>query len=111
MICFGTSAEESAFWDNTVVRSINETISTKFSDPKELVEFYSRVPETEAKLEAFGKKCQASKSGPYLKYIGTSSTIRDLVSLADKTVGPGKPIDFYGYSYGTVIGFHFLSRE
>jgi len=93
------------------VRSINETISTNFTDPKELDEFYSRVPETDAKLEEFGQRCLASKSGPYLKYVGTSSTIRDLVSLADKIVGPGQPIDYYGYSYGTVIGFHFLSRE
>ena len=93
------------------MRSINETISTKFRDPKELEEFYSRVPEASTKLEEFGKRCLASKSGPYLKYIGTSSTIRDLVSLADKIVGPGQPIDYYGYSYGTVIGFHFLTRE
>jgi len=93
------------------MRSINETISTKFQDPKELDEFYSHVPETDAKLDEFGQRCLASKSGPYLKYIGTSSTIRDLVSLADKIVGPGQPIDYYGYSYGTVIGFNFLSRE
>ena len=93
------------------MRSINETISTNFRDPNELNEFYSRVPETCAKLEAFGQKCLASKTGPYLKYIGTSSTIRDLVSLADKIVGPGQPIDYYGYSYGTVIGFHFLTCE
>ena len=93
------------------MRSINETISTKFEDPKELEEFYSRVPETDAKLEEFGQRCLRSKSGPYLKYVGTSSTIRDLVSLADKIVGSGQPIDYYGISYGTVIGFHFLSRE
>jgi len=111
VICFSTYAEEFAFWDNTVVRSINETISTKFQDPKELEEFYSRVPETDAKLDEFVQRCLMSESGPYLKYIGTSSTIRDLVSLADKIVGPGQQIDYYGYSYGTVIGFHFLSRE
>ena len=93
------------------MRSINETISTNFRDPKELDEFYSRVPETDAKLDEFGKRCLKSESGPYLKYVGTSSTIRDLVSLADKIVGPKQPIDYYGYSYGTVIGFHFLSRE
>lgn len=93
------------------MRSINETISTKFKDPKELEAFYSRVPETEAKLEEFGKRCLASKSGPYLKYVGTTSTIRDLVALADKIIGPGQSIDYYGYSYGTVIGFHFLTRE
>ena len=94
-----------------MVRSINETISTDFEDPKELEEFYSRVPETDAKLDEFGQKCLVSKTGPYLKYVGTTSTIRDLVSLADKIVGPGQPIDYYGYSYGTVIGFYFLSRE
>jgi len=93
------------------VRSINETISTNFGDPQELKEFYSRVPETNAKLEEYGKKCLASKAGPYLKYIGTSSTIRDLASLGDKFVGPGKPIDYHGFSYGSVIGFHFLTRE
>jgi len=111
VICFSTYAEQFAFWDNTVVRSINETISTNFTDPNELEEFYSRVQETDAKLDEFGKRCLASGTGPYLKYIGTTSTIRDLVSLADKIVGPGQPIDYYGYSYGTVIGFHFLSCE
>ena len=111
MICFSTYAEQFAFWNNTVVRSINETISTKFRDPKELEEFYSRVSETDAKLEEFGNRCLALDTGPYLKYIGTTSTIRDLASLADKIVGPGQPVDFYAYSYGTVIGFHFLTRE
>lgn len=111
MICFDTYAEQFAFWDNTVVRSINETIPTKFKDPKELEEFYSRVPETNSKLDEFGQRCLASKTGPYLKYIGTTSTIRDLVSLADRIVGPGQPINYYGYSYGTVIGFHFLTCE
>ena len=93
------------------MRSINETISTDFRDPKELDEFYSRVAETDAKLEEFGQRCLASKTGPYLKYIGTTSTIRDLVSLADEIVGPGQLINYYGYSYGTVIGAHFLTSE
>lgn len=93
------------------MRSINETISTNFSDPNELEEFFSRVPETNVKLEEFGRRCLASKTGPYFQYIGTTSTIRDLVSLADKIVGPGQPVDYYGYSYGTVLGLHFLSRK
>lgn len=109
VICFNTPAEQFAFWDNTVVRSINETISTNFRDPNELKEFFSRVPETNDKLKKFGEKCLASNTGPYLQYIGTTSTIRDLVSLADKINGPGHPIDYYGYSYGTILGFYFLS--
>jgi len=93
------------------VRSINETISTNFGDPDENKENFLRVPETDAKLDEFGKRCLASTTGPYLQYVGTSSTIRDLVSLADKIVGPGQLIDHYGYSYRTIIGFHLLSRE
>jgi len=110
VICFSTEAEEFAFWDNTVVRSINETISTNFQD-KELNDFHSRVQETDAKWDEFGQRCLASESGPYLKYVGTSSNVRDLVSLADKIVGREQPIDFYGYSYGTIVGSHLLSRE
>ena len=94
-----------------VTRTINETISTRFEDPKELKEFYSRVLETNVKLEEFGQRCLASESGPYLKYVGTTSTIRDLVSFGDKIVESGQPIDYYGCSYETVIGFHFLTRE
>jgi hypothetical protein len=111
VICFDTYAEQFAFWDNTVVRSINETISTDFRDPEELDEFYSRVSETDTKLEEFGRRCLASKTGPYLKYVGTTSTIRDLVSLADAIVGADQPINYYGYSYGTVIGAHFLNSQ
>jgi hypothetical protein len=60
-------------------------------------------------LIEFGKRCQQGPVGNYLQYIGTSSTVRDLVSLADAIVGPGKPIDYWGFSYGTVIGANFLN--
>jgi len=109
--CFSTYAEEVAFWNNTVVFSINETISTNFTDPGELLEFYSHVPETDAKLEEFGQRCSGSEGGPYLKYVGTSSTIRDLVLLANKIVGPEEPINFYGYGLGTAVGLYFLPSE
>ena len=52
-----------------------------------------------------------SPSGSYLRYLGTSSTVRDLVSLGDAIVGQGEPIDYWGTSYGAVIGFNFLNSE
>jgi hypothetical protein len=87
---------------------INETISGKF-DKRDINELYSQVDRTERKAKDFTKHCQSGPAGPYLKYIGTSSTIRDLVSLGDAIVGKGEPIDYWGISYGTVIGFNFLN--
>ena len=98
------------FWQNTVVSYINETISEKF-DQQDLNELYSHADSTEQKFKDFTNHCQSGPVGPYLKYIGTSSTIRDLVSLGDAIVGKGEPIDYWGISYGTVIGFNFLNSE
>ena len=89
---------------------INETISGKF-DNQDLQELYSQVNPTEQKFKDFTGRCQNGPIGPYLKYLGTSSTVRDLVSLGDALVGKGEPIDFWGISYGTVIGFNFVNSE
>ena len=102
--------QEDAFWKNTVVRYINETISGKFNQ-QDHDELYSQVAPTEKKFKDFGANCQSGPVGQYLRYIGTSSTVRDLASLGDAIVGAGQPIDFWGFGYGTVIGFNFLNSE
>ena len=89
---------------------INETVSGRF-DQQDIEELYSRADVTEAKYQDFGERCVNSPSGPYLKYIGTSSTVRDLVSLGDAIVGRGGSIHYWGVSYGTVLGFNFLNSE
>ena len=93
-----------------MANGINETISGKFNE-RDLNELYSQADLTERKLKDFGGLCQNGPVGPYLKYLGTSSTVRDLVSLGDALVGKDEPIDYWGYSYGTVIGFNFLNSE
>jgi len=93
-----------------VARYINETISGKFNE-QDSNELYSQVAPTEKKFKEFTRNCQNGPTGPYLKYIGTSSTVRDLVSLGDAIVGVGKPIDYWGISYGTVLGFNFVNSK
>lgn len=92
------------------MQSINETIAGKFDD-KDSKEFYSRVEDMERKLLEFGEKCKQGPVGQYLQYIGTSSTVRDLVSLSDRLVGNGRPVDYWGFSYGTVIGYNLINGE
>ena len=93
-----------------MVRYINETISGKFNE-QDRNELYSQVDVTERKFKEFARNCQNGPTGPYLKYIGTSSTVRDLVSLGDAIVGVGEPIDYLGISYGTVLGFNFINSK
>lgn len=108
--CFNSPEEDAAFWKNTVVRYINETISGRFND-RDLGELYSQVDPTRQKLQVFTEGCQDGPVGPYLKYLGTSSAVRDLVSLGDAIVGKNELINYWGLSYGTVIGFNFVNSE
>lgn len=89
---------------------INETISGRFNK-QDVEELYSRADSSEGKFKDFDDRCVNSPSGPYLKYLGTSSTVRDLVSLGDAIMGKGQPINYWGVSYGTVVGFNFLNSE
>jgi hypothetical protein len=107
---FNNTEQDAAYWNNSVANYINETISGNF-DQKDLEELYSQVDQAERKYKDFKQRCVDSPSGPYLKYMGTSSTVRDLVSLGDAIVGKGKLIDYWGFSYGTILGFNFLNSK
>jgi len=108
--CFDSQAEEDAFLNDTIVRSINYTIAGRFDEQDQEV-LLSHTEESSDLLLEFGKRCQRGPVGEFLQYIGTSSTVRDLASLGDRIVGKGKPIDYWGLSYGTVIGINFLNSE
>ena len=108
--CFNSTEEDAEFWNYTPVAYINETISGKFNE-RDFNELYSKNDLTEQKFKDFTARCQNGPSGPYFKYLGTSSTVRDLVSLGDAILGTGEPINYWGVSYGTVLGLNFVNSE
>ena len=108
--CFDSQAEEDTFFQNTIVNSINYTIAGRF-DEQDQDELFSRTEDSSNTLLDFGERCKQGPVGEYLQFVGTSSTIRDLVSLGDRLVGKDKPIDYWGFSYGTVIGINFVNSE
>lgn len=109
--CFGSFEEEVAFWQGTPLAGINATVASNFTDKKEVEDFYATLNYTEKKMSMFSKRCGWGPGGRHLQYIGTSSTVRDLVALGDKIVGHGKPINYWGFSYGTILGFHFINSK
>ena len=97
-------------WQGTPISGVNVTVASNFTE-REVEDFYATLEYTEAKMSMYSKRCKWKSVGPYLQYIGTSSTVRDLVALGDKIVGPGQPINYWGFSYGTFVGFHFMNSK
>ena len=87
------------------------TICNVETDPEDIQTLLSQAPLMERKYQELAQRCLTSPVGKYLQYVGTAATVRDMVALADVIDGPGKPINFYGISYGTVIGSWFMNSE
>ncbi|KAI0645127.1 hypothetical protein C8Q79DRAFT_1011229 [Trametes meyenii] len=52
--------------------------------------------------------CLAKQNSTMLRYVGTAATTRDLIAMADAFDGPGSPVNFWGMSYGSLIGSYLL---
>ncbi|KAG9092827.1 hypothetical protein FS749_015411 [Ceratobasidium sp. UAMH 11750] len=105
--CFATGTEENAFWEGTIPRAGLEARGN-FTDPGDLKAFYDQVPEVDSLLHDLGQKCLAYSPDTF-QYVGSAATVRDLVALHDYMEGTDKPIDYWGFSYGTIIGIYFVN--
>ncbi|KAF8529756.1 hypothetical protein BU17DRAFT_79858 [Hysterangium stoloniferum] len=90
------------FFSGSVIANGME-VRGNFTDQDDLDNFFSQVNATDELLVKFGQKC-AEDNGAFLKFMGSASVVRDMVALADCIEGPEKPINYYGISYGTIIG-------
>ncbi|CAE7050036.1 unnamed protein product [Rhizoctonia solani] len=105
--CFKTGTEENAFWEGTIPRAGLEARGN-FTDQYDIDQFYEQVDEVDVLLEKLGKQCVAYSPDTF-QYIGTAAAVRDMVAMHDALEGVGKPIDYWGLSYGTVIGIYFVN--
>ncbi|KAJ8494817.1 hypothetical protein ONZ51_g2085 [Trametes cubensis] len=101
--CFDDMDEYNSFWNGTIeLTGIDMT--GNFTDPEEIYALLAQAPVMQAKYEELGQRCLAHSSGKYLRYVGTAATARDVVALVDALDGPGSPINYIGFSYGTILG-------
>ncbi|KAF8699096.1 MEROPS serine peptidase family S33, partial [Rhizoctonia solani] len=105
--CFATGTEENLFWEGTIPRAGLEARGN-FTDQVDIDAFYDQVDEVDVLLEELGKQCVAYSPDTF-QYIGTAATVRDMIAMHDVLEGSDKPVDFWGFSYGTIIGSYFLS--
>lgn len=68
----------------------------------------TQIRVVEAGFEAIFAKCE-ERSGDLLDFVGTEAVVRDIDHLARVIDGPMAKINFWGFSYGTVIGQWLVS--
>ncbi|KAF8747806.1 TAP-like protein [Rhizoctonia solani] len=83
-------------------------IVRNFTSQNDLDDFYAQVGQVDDYLQRFGKQCLATNADA-LKHVGTAATVRDMVAIHDILEGPDKPVNFWGLSYGTVLGIYFVN--
>ena len=85
-------------------------MSGTFTDPEDLSALFSQAESLQEKYEETGRRCVA-RNGDMLKYMGTPATVRDMVAMADALDGRESPVNYYGFSYGTLLGNLFLNSK
>ncbi|KDQ21467.1 hypothetical protein BOTBODRAFT_25909 [Botryobasidium botryosum FD-172 SS1] len=106
--CFESAAAEKEFWRGTVPNAGLEARGN-FTSQDDLDAFYAQADEVDTLLTKLEKRC-SQLSGSTLAYVGTAATVRDMVSLAD-TIEGKKLINYWGVSYGTIIGSYFVNNS
>lgn len=82
-----------------------------FTDQADIDRLMSQAPLTQTKYEELGQRCMNHSDGSILQYIGTAATVRDMVAMAHALDGPGGLINYWGQSYGTLLGAWFIGSE
>ena len=85
-------------------------MSGTFTDPEDLSALFSQAESLQKKYEETGRRC-VERNGDMLKYMGTPATVRDMIAMADALDGRESPVNYYGFSYGTLLGNLFLNSK
>lgn len=105
MECFPSQTALNVFDANTHQEVLPD--ARNLSDPIDLAAFKAGLRIADARNEVLARLCE-ERSGEALKHVGTATVVRDLVKIWDALDG-AKEINFYGFSYGTVIGSYFVN--
>jgi hypothetical protein len=73
------------------------------SDPVDRAVYAQQVRKADAENAVIAQLC-LNRTGEALRHVGTATVVRDLELLSRVIEGPEKLVNFWGFSYGTVVG-------
>ena len=104
--CFASQTEQDIAYANTHEEILPD--GRNLSDPYDLASFKAAIKLADARNEAFVRLCH-ERSGEALRHVGTATVVRDLERIYSELEGEGKLINFWGFSYGTVVGSYLVN--
>ncbi|KIM22452.1 hypothetical protein M408DRAFT_284199 [Serendipita vermifera MAFF 305830] len=102
------TAEEADMWLQELQGTDKYDAHGNLTQSADAAFFRTKAPEFDAHIQSLDTKLK-EKGGENLKYVGSCAVVRDLVGLTDAIYGTGSDVNFYGYSYGTVL-VHYLTQ-
>ncbi|KAI0708631.1 TAP-like protein-domain-containing protein [Earliella scabrosa] len=105
--CFPSKEARAAFIANTVLGQ-GYDVGGDLSDPQNRFHLIAQQREAEALYKTQFAIC-GQNMGDALRYMGTTTVARDIDFIASRLDGPDSLINFYGLSYGTVIGQYLVN--
>ncbi|KZV91479.1 alpha/beta-hydrolase [Exidia glandulosa HHB12029] len=102
--CFPSQTEQTLFTHHTGLEVGN------LSDPIDRNVFEREMRAVDARDATVARVCELNpEASVAVQHMDTATVVRDLVRIADTIQGPGTPINYWGFSYGTLLGNYFVN--
>ncbi|KAI5121647.1 hypothetical protein M0805_001174 [Coniferiporia weirii] len=104
--CFASQTEQDIFSANTHDEILPD--ARNLSDAYDRTAFTAGLRLADARNAVYARLCH-ERSGEALRHVGTATVVRDLERLYAELEGEGSLINFWGFSYGTVVGSYLVN--
>lgn len=104
--CFSSETEQELAFANTHQEILPDF--RNLSDPVDFEAWKAGMRLADARNAAVAQLC-LEKSGSALQHVGTATVVRDLDTIFRALEGNDTLINFWGFSYGTVIGSYLAN--
>ncbi|KAF8677373.1 alpha/beta hydrolase fold [Rhizoctonia solani] len=99
--CFASQTDQDIAFSHTYQDVGFE--ARNLSDPVDRAVYAQQVRKADAENAVIAQLC-LNRTGEGLRHVGTATVVRDLELLSRVIEGPEKLVNFWGFSYGTVVG-------
>ncbi|ORY25454.1 hypothetical protein BCR39DRAFT_544153 [Naematelia encephala] len=111
--CFSNALEEAEWQSNLPIRyELPSSLpgAPDISQEERRARFEEQLGGLLESMESLAGKCYGlTETGGIWDYMDSASNARDLARMTDVLDGPGAPINYRGYSYGTLLGQYLIN--
>ncbi|KZO93669.1 alpha/beta-hydrolase [Calocera viscosa TUFC12733] len=105
--CFATQTEQDIYYAHSAQEA--GLYLANASNPSERASFVDQVKLEDARNRALVELCVNRTGREALSHVGTSTVVRDLERLSSVLEGESTAVNFWGFSYGTIVGSYFVN--